>query len=666
MKFVTSNEKINNLPFTDQSDITMRNSLCKDCREVWAISCAPHSINRQHLVLVQVGYEVVLLDVKRLVPIHRFPFKKKNFQLKFTCYFSQSDNIFNCFNDDTVQMWSSVTLNTLRAIHPIKMRDRKLRMEGAAGLSADFILCQDYKGGGGVFNVDCKVSNYSNGLIIAYCFHPDNGLLCLSTLDGYLLLINTYTFDLQHICRLQDFVLRQCVFLIQPKEILICGVTDRSGEVVILNCLKKDIKLRIQSKNAAKLSISSDGKYLAIFNKTGELDIWSTCQIYNALKSQEECLRLIKLAFRQNKPLLLGPSRHCKTALLVAQEECLHDDIRNLLSRDRLLSILREFRWFPCKYRVLIWCALLQLPYNRNEFFQLLKMGIPPIVKQRAKQLPIRDGTLKNALVRIWSCLAHWCPVFAHSKFLPQLIFPFVKLLPRHSLVVFEICVSLLTNHFQLWFELHPLEPNNYLGLCENILQSEYPALCKFYASMHVTPEHYAWPLLSSAFSEVFNVTYWLYLWDNILSSPPYYPIFVVVAYNIVQRRVIMGLCNKPTILEFFHEQYPVDMCKVISTANSIMQKCPKTLHPERYMTEFQCIPKKVYPKFLKYPREWLAKHEKDIAAVQREKQCIDARIRQIELEEMKLMERLQNGLRREEHARQVKSEIWYEKKLSY
>ncbi|XP_039956189.1 TBC1 domain family member 31 [Bactrocera neohumeralis] len=622
---------------------------------VMTISCPPPSVNRQHLVLVHCDYEVILFDVEQFVATRRFPFRKKKFQLKFSGYFSQSDHIFNCFNDDTVQIWSGATMNTIRAINPIKMRDRKLRMEGAGGLAADFLLCQDYNGSGGVFNVDCKVSNHSNGMIIGYCFHPNMNLICLSTRDGYLLLIDTITFDLKHICRLQDFVIRHCVFLLHPKEIIICGVTDRSGEAVVLNCLQKDIKLRIQSENAARLTISSDAKYLVIFNKTGELDVWSTSQIYNILKSQEECLRLIKLSFRQNKPLLLGPSRHCKSALVAAQEECLNEDIRNLLSRDRLLSILREFRWFPCKYRVLIWCALLQLPYNRNEFFQLLKMGTPPIVKQRAKQLPMRDGTLKNALVRIWSCLAHWCPVFAHSKFLPQLIFPFVKLMPRNSLVVFEICVTLLTNHFQMWFELHPLEPNNYLGMCENLLQSQCSELCKFYASMHINSEHYAWSLLSSVFSEVFSQTEWLYLWDNILSAPPYYPIFIVVAYNYVQRRVIMRLPDKPTILTFFHEQNPVDVCEVINLANSIMEKCPKTLHPERYMPELQCIPKKVYPKFLNYPRQWLAKHEKDIAAVQREKQCIDARIRKLELEEMKLMERLQSGLRREEHAKQVK-----------
>ncbi|XP_028900441.2 TBC1 domain family member 31 [Zeugodacus cucurbitae] len=636
----------------DKSNKVIKRRIISKDVYILSISVPDPSTKRSNLVVVQTGLEAIMFDVEQFVVTHRLLFTKNKLQLKFASYFPQSDKIFCCFTNDAVQVWSGVNLQNVRMIQPLKMRDRKLRMQGAAGLSADFVLCQDYKD---YSNVDCKITNYSAGMIMHYCFHPDNGLLCLSTLDGYLLLINTYTLELQHICRLQDFILKNCVFLNQSKELLICGVTHArriESNMVILNCLKKDVKLVIPIGMSPKLSISPDGKLLSVI--TANLNIWSVCDIYNALKSQEECLRLLKLSFKQNKPVLLGPSRRRRSAL-AAQEESLNEDIRNLLSRERLISVLREFHWFPSKYRVLIWCALLQLPYNRTEFYQLLKMGIPPLVKQRAQQLQIRNGALKNALIRIWSCLAHWCPVFAHCKFLPQLIFPFVKLLPRHSLVVFEICVTLLTNHFQLWFEFHPLEPKNYLGLCENILQYECPKLCKFYASMHVSVEHYAWPLLSTAFSEIFSEDDWLRLWDNILTSPPYYPIFIVVAYNIAHHRVITRLPDKPTILAYFHEQNPSDVSLLIKSATRIMRGCPKTLHPERYMTELQCIPKKVYPKFLNYPREWLAKHEQDIAAVQREKQCIDARIRQLELEEMKLMERLQCGLRREEHAKQVK-----------
>ncbi|CAD7014110.1 TBC1 domain family member 31 [Ceratitis capitata] len=635
----------------ERSEFILQNTVAEF--KIIAISLPDRLTKHKELALVQSRNEVLIVDLATFLPKHRMEFDKEEISLKFACYLPQSHKLFMCFTNGSVHIWSSRTMKRNRVLHSIEMRDRRLKMQGAAGLTAEFVLRQDYNVVSEFGYLDCLLVHI-DGMILAYCCHPDNGLVCLSTADGFLLLINTCTFELAYICRLKDFILRECVFLKQQNEVLICGVTGDPGQVVILNCLKKDIILRIQLEKARILNISKDSRFLTVFNETGEMNLWSTSQICSSLKSQEECMRSLQAVFQQNKSVLLvGPSLYRKRTIM-AEEECLHEDVRKLLNRDRLLGILREFHWFPQKYRVIIWCALLQLPYNRSEYFQLLKMGTPTMVKQRAKQIQIRDGTLRNALIRAWSCLAHWCPVFAHSKFLPNLLFPFVKLLQRNALVTFEICVTLLMNHFQLWFELHPLEPNNYLGLCENILQSECAELCTFYAGMHVRPEHYVWSILSTGFSEVFNEADWLCLWDNIIAWPSYFPIFIAVAYNIEQSKAIMHLPDKPTILAFFHEQNPVDVSKVISKAFNLMQKCPQTLHPGRYMKEFQCIPKKVYPKFLNYPREWLAKHEEDLSAVQKEKQYIDAKIRQLELEEMKLKEHLENGLREEEHARQV------------
>ncbi|XP_017468731.1 PREDICTED: TBC1 domain family member 31 isoform X1 [Rhagoletis zephyria] len=618
-----------------------------------AISFVGQPLQPQRFVLVQAGCQALLVNLSKFILTHRLTFDDENIILKFACYLPCTEQIFTCFTNNTVYIWSSVTLNRLRVIHPINMRDRKLNIEGAAALSADIVLYDDFTNVGGDFNVNCQELNYADGLIIAFCCHPFNNLLCLSTLDRYLLLINTITFEIQHICRLNDIVISECVFLPHSKEILICGVTTDPGQVVILNCINKDNKIRIQADKGQKLTISHDGKLLTVLNRSGELNIWSICKLYNSLKSQQECLQILKSAFNQNKPVAIGASGNPNAAL--EDDDCiLNNNVRKLLTRDRLLPILDEYRWFPRKYRVMMWCALLQLPNNRREFNHLLKLGIPPIVKQRAQHIQIRNETMKRALVRVWSCLARWCPVFAHSKFVPELIFPFVKLIPRNPLVVFEICATLITNQFQLCFELHPLEPKNYLGLCENILQLNAPQLCKFYASMQVGPEDYIWPMITTAFSDVLSTSQWLCAWDNIMVRPPYFPIFLAVAYNIVQREVIVRLPDKPTILSFFRDSYPVDVEIVLKKAYYLMQKCPQTLHPKRYMKEFQSIPKNVYPKFLNYPREWLVKHEEDLAAVQREQRSIDARIRELELEEMKLMERLQSGLRNEEHAKQV------------
>ncbi|XP_067632036.1 TBC1 domain family member 31 isoform X2 [Eurosta solidaginis] len=635
----------------EKSAVTKALAVSSDA--IRAISFPGQPLHPKHLVLVQTGYDAILINLENFAATHRLSFDELNISLKFACFLPHSDQIFTCFTNDAVYIWSSVTLNTLRVIHPIKARDRKLRMQGEAAITAEFTICQDYENaGGGEYFVKCQDADYANGLIISYCCHPDNGLLCLSTLDKYLLLLNTYTFELQYICRLVDIIIRECVFLPHSKEILICGLTSDAKSMVVLNCLQKDSKFRINATKPKSLTISYDYKLLAVVNNCGEINMWSVCKLYNALKRQEECLQLVKAAFKQSKPVgICVKQKPADTE----QEDHVNNLIKGLLNRDSLLAVLCEYRWFPCKYRTLIWCALLELPYNRREFQQLLKLGIPHIVKQPAKNIQMHNETLKRALVRVWSCLAHWCPVFAHSKFIPQLIFPFVKLFPRNALVSFEICATLLVNQYQLCFELHPLEPSNYLGLCENILQLYAPELCKFYASMHVGPEHYVWPMISSAFSEVFIEDHWLCVWDNIVARPAYLPIFIAVAYNILQREIIVRLPDKPTILTFFHEPSPTDIRTLINKAYDLLLKCPETLHPKRYMKEFQPIPKHVYPKFLNYPREWLEKHEQDVEKVQREQRCIDARIRQLEMEEMKLLERLENGLRNEEHVKQVK-----------
>ncbi|XP_053962885.1 TBC1 domain family member 31 [Anastrepha ludens] len=618
-----------------------------------AISFLGHPLQNHRLVLVQAGHEAVLINLKKFTVLHKLKFDDAKAKLKFACYLPRTEQIFTLLKNNCINVWSKVTLKSLRIFNPIKMRDRKLHMKGTAALTSDIAICDDYETIGNVYPDSKKVDD-SKGLVIGFCYHSGNGLICLSTLDKYLLIINMYTFELQHICRLRDTVIGECVFLPHAKDILICGVTNDFGQVVIIDCRKKDSKLRIQAGQAEHLTVSNDGKLLTIINRNGVVNIWSVAKIYESLKSQEECVQLLQVAFKQNCPIPIGPAENAKAAR-AAERRCIDKDVRKLLSRDRLLNILHEYRWFPLKYRTLIWCALLQLPYNRRAFHNLLKLGIPPMVKQRAQHLKMRNETLKRALVRVWSCLARWCPVFAHSKFLPELIFPFVKLLPRNALVVFEICATLIMNHFQLCFEFHPLEPNNYLGLCENILQHYAPELCTFYASMHVGPEHYAWPLLYTCFSEVFLEKQWLYLWDNILGAASYFPIFIAVSFNMQMCEETMYLTDKPTIVDCFRGPCTLDACMVVKNACVLMAKCPPTLHPKRYMKEFVGLPRNVYPKFLNYPREWLAKHEEDIEAVQKEQRTIDARIRQLELEEIKLMQRLESGLRNEEHANQMK-----------
>ncbi|XP_017124620.1 TBC1 domain family member 31 [Drosophila elegans] len=595
--------------------------------------------------LMRFGGEAVLVNLHTLEVSHQLDFDESRYTLKFAAFLPNSDQFFIGFSNDSLHVWSSHSLATLRMAQPIKARNRKLRLLPVGESIPQFALrSPDESDVEDDLTFDCQDYDFADGLLLCYCFTPDGNKMCLSTLDGYLLVLSVATFDLEKLYRLNDFTLRQMAFLAQPKERIVFGVTARN-QAVMLDLSNTDHKLIVQRSNAISLSLSRDGKLLSVTSLCGEVNVWSTCRLFNALQAQTRCLNQMKSTFKQ--PKVLPP---CSVA-----GGGMNQELRHLLKPERLRAMLKEYGCYPEKYRFLIWTSLLELPCNGPQFQALIKLGPPLMVRKQAKKLKIRNEAQRRVLIKIWSCLAQWCKVLAHADFMPHLIYPFVKQLPKNSLVCFEVIATLVLNHFQLWFEFHPLPPSNYLAMCENILQHCDAQLCKFYKSQEILAKDYAWSLLSTAFSEVLEEQQWLSLWDNIVSEQPWFPVFLVVAYNLIHREVIIRLPDKRSVLSFFHEQNPVDIGKLLSKARRLMAKCELALHPQRFMQRFNAIPKGVYPKFLKYPSEWIEQQEEQTVSLMKHNEEIDARIRHLELEEVQIMERLENGIKQEEHARRLK-----------
>nr|NP_611973.2 uncharacterized protein Dmel_CG16896 [Drosophila melanogaster]AAF47284.2 uncharacterized protein Dmel_CG16896 [Drosophila melanogaster]AAO41463.1 LD44910p [Drosophila melanogaster]AOQ13913.1 CG16896-PA [synthetic construct] len=599
---------------------------------------------RSSIALMRFGSDALLVNLHTLEVSHQLDFDQSRYTLKFAAFLPHSDQFFIGFSNDSLHVWSSHSLSTLRMGQPIKARNRKLRLLPAAESIPEIVLrSPDDSDLEEDLTFDCQHYDFADGMLLSYCFTPDGNKMCLSTLDGYLLLLSVASFDLEKMYRLTDFTLHQMAFLSQPKERIVFGITTRN-QAVMLDLANTDHKLIVQRSNARSLSLSRDGKLLSVTSRCGEVNVWSTCRIFNALQAQIRCLSQVKSTFKQPNPL-----PPCSVGGGVSKE------LRDLLNPQRLKTMLKEYGCYPEKYRYLIWTSLLDLPCNGPQFQELIKLGAPLLVRNRAKKLKIRNDHQRRVVIKIWSCLAQWCKVLAHADFMPHLIFPFVKRMPKNSLVCFELIATLVLNHFQLCFEFHPLPPSNYLAMCENILQHCDEQLCKFYKSQEMLPKDFAWPLLSTAFSEVLEEEQWLSLWDNIFSEPPWFPVFLVVAYNLINREIILRLPDKRSVLFFFHDQNPVDISKLLSKARKLMSKCALALHPQRFMTHFSPIPKGVYPKFLKYPSEWIDEQEYQAVSLIKHNQEIDARIRHLELEEVKIMERLETGLKQEEHARRLK-----------
>lgn len=294
----------------------------------------------------------------------------------------------------------------------------------------------------------------------------------------------------------------------------------------------------------------------------------------------------------------------------------------------RLLPILKEFGEYPKNYRAMIWKTILKLPQNHNSFARLLKQEPHSCVGSFSKRYSLVDQKALHNLSRIASCLAHWTPIFSYVNYLPKFIFPFLKIFKCDLLLCFELIATLLSNHCQLWFEFAPLQiPYNYLCLIENILMDSDPKLYEFYKSKTITPEIYAVPLMETAFSETLEEQQWLQLWDHIMSNDPHFMIFVIVAYNSSLRSTIMRYESADGIEKVFREQNYVNFKKLTSKAYRLMEKCPSSIHPKRYMKPFAPLSRGEYQKFENYPKNLSDVKVNEIDALRMEQKLLDKKL---------------------------------------
>jgi hypothetical protein len=121
--------------------------------------------------------------------------------------------------------------------------------------------------------------------------------------------------------------------------------------------------------------------------------------------------------------------------------------------------MLKQFGEYPEKYRFLTWKYLLDLPLNKESYAALVRRGVHPVFKNLHKKYPIAQNKLYNKLVRTLSALGFWSPIFLDIEFLPQIVFPFIKLIPNDDLLVFELIMAIIVQYMQTWFENYPGDP---------------------------------------------------------------------------------------------------------------------------------------------------------------------------------------------------------------
>lgn len=273
------------------------------------------------------------------------------------------------------------------------------------------------------------------------------------------------------------------------------------------------------------------------------------------------------------------------------------------LSHSRLRAILRGYGEYPAKYRMFIWRSLLQLPENHAAFCSLVDKGTHSTFVTLHENYPIKSRKLLRVLQRILSALAHWSAVFGETEFLPLLVFPFVKLFQNNQLICFEVVATVLVNWCQNWFEFFPNPPINLLSMVENLLVHHDKNLLQHLVQADVKSQIYCWPIIETLFSEVLTKEEWLRIWDHIFSNHPSFLLFLVAAYLICSRKVLMQCTAKEDFEYFVHHRNACDISAVIQEAYHLQNTTPSDIDPGKMLEEFKPLTKGQYPVFNKYPK---------------------------------------------------------------
>jgi hypothetical protein len=158
---------------------------------------------------------------------------------------------------------------------------------------------------------------------------------------------------------------------------------------------------------------------------------------------------------------------------------------------------------------------------------------VHPAFKSLHRRFPVDSYRFYNKLVRILSAIGHWSPIFLEVEWLPQVVFPFLKIVPNDDLFVFELILSLVSQWMQVWFEAYPAEPQPVMQAIEVVIAKEDLQLAQHLADCGLAPHAFAWPLLKTFFTETFDKDEWSKFIDNLFLryESPEFLVFFLIAY---------------------------------------------------------------------------------------------------------------------------------------
>ena len=286
-------------------------------------------------------------------------------------------------------------------------------------------------------------------------------------------------------------------------------------------------------------------------------------------------------------------------------------DIR--LSKIKLDALLKTHGEFPAKYRCMIWRFLLEVPLNKAAFSivspaKSSSMSTTTPTRdhiefwQDLPQLyPLQNTKLATNLQTLLVSLSRWCELFSQVSFMPQFVFPFVRLFDNDTIACFETVATIILNECFSWFEMFPYHPVKVLSRLEKVLVDEdYPLYAKlhelFYSvtapslsaedqqqqksikkSMNYGPQLMLWTLMKTLMTDVLRKEDWLKVMDMIIHQISYGNSgcigYIALSFLMSQKDTLMHCRSEDELLSLLHRQHAVSIHEIMRRAQKLMKK---------------------------------------------------------------------------------------------
>eukprot|EP00760_Papus_ankaliazontas_P007626 PhM_4_TR13418/c0_g1_i1/m.58415 len=284
------------------------------------------------------------------------------------------------------------------------------------------------------------------------------------------------------------------------------------------------------------------------------------------------------------------------------------DDDTKEYNMERLHALLITYGVFPERFRALIWKFILRLHTTQTNAFEVLaKKGVHSAALDLLNAYPLPGSRLKLALERVLSCLSHHAPVFAHIRFLPEIVFPFVKVYQSDNRSAFEAVLVWFLNWGKEFVRYYPQPPVALLVSLEELLLEYDAELHTHMTTIGCGVDVWGWGVMRGMYSAILSRNEWLQVMDHAFSNQPVWLWCFHVSWLHVVRRSVLALGTYAELEAFFLKNSPCDLHLVLRGSYSLHKKLNKqnslltTWRDYVSFVPITCVGD-TYPAFLDFP----------------------------------------------------------------